>query len=98
MRYFKELNEFGYIDVIGAGDALNGIEITEQEYNSLMDEMTNKMNYIERIYSNQITTNEVPEEWKEEIQFCVDEMIEAFGPYQLSSEEADAIIFGGANL
>ena len=94
----KELNKKGYIDCLGAGDALNGIEITEQEYNTLMDEITNKINYVEKIYSNQITINEVPEEWKEEVQFRVDEMFEMFGPYQLSNEEADAIIFGGANL
>ena len=100
MRYFKELNEKGWIDVLGAGDALDGIEITKEEYNFLMNEATNKMNYAEGIYSNQITINEVPEEWKEEVQFRVDEMIEAFGEFNQVSdadqaaEEALAILAG----
>ena len=97
MRYFKELNEKGYVYILGAGDALDGIEITQQEYNLLMEEVTSKMNYTEKVYSNEITINEVPAEWQEEIQFRVDEMIESFGPYQehLTDEEIDTIILGG---
>ena len=95
MRYYKELSEKGYVNILGAGDDLSGIEITEQEYNLLMEETMNKGNYIERIYSNEITINDVPSEWQEEIQFRVDEMIESFGPYQLTNEEIDTIILGG---
>ena len=95
MRYYKEYNAKGWVIEIGAGDALDGIEITQQEYETLLSEMEAKMEYIDHVYCQEISINDIPAEWQEEIQFRVDEMIEAFGPYQLTNEEIDTIILGG---
>lgn len=97
MRCFKEYDKNGYIFAIGIGDALNGIEITKEEYEVLLSDMETKMDYIERFYRQEIGINDIPVEWQEEIQFRVDEMIEIFGPYQnqLTNEEIDTIILGG---
>lgn len=97
MRYYKELNEKGWVTAIGAGDALNGIEITQEEYEALLVEIEAKAEYVNRVYYQEITLNDVPAEWREEVQARVDEMIAAYGEYdpdQISDAEALAIIQG----
>ena len=100
MRYFKELNEKGYVYTLGAGDALDGIEITQAEYETLLVETNAKMRYTEQVYHHKINIADVPADWSEEIQYRVNEMIEAFGeidPDQISDAEALAIITGGVD-
>ena len=43
MRYFKEFDENGNLVAIGAGDALNGETITQEEYEALLAEIEAKM-------------------------------------------------------
>lgn len=42
MRYFKEFDENGKLIAIGAGDALNGETITQEEYEALEAELEAK--------------------------------------------------------
>lgn len=98
MRYFKEYDANGYVSIIGAGDALDGIEITQAEYETLLAEMEAKMEYIDRVYRQEISIDDVPAEWREEVHARVDEMVAEVGPYdttQISDAEALAIITGG---
>ena len=74
MRYYKEYNAKGWVVEIGAGDALNGIEITQQEYEALLSEMEAKMEYTEKVYRQEIIICDVPAEWREEVQFRAEAM------------------------
>lgn len=95
MRYYKEYDENGQIAAVGAGDALNGIDITEEEYSALLAEMEAKAEYAEQLYRGEITIDDVPEEYREEVQARVDEMTAELGEGWISDSEAIAIITGG---
>ena len=97
MRYYKECNEKGFVIEVGAGDALDGIEITQEEYETLLADMEAKMQYTEQVYHQEIGIDEVPAEWREEVQYFVDGKIAtkgAFDPDEISDAEALAIIQG----
>lgn len=98
MRYFKEYDANGYVSIIGAGDALDGIEITQQEYETLLSEMEAKMEYTEKVYHHEISIGDVPTEWREEVQAGVDAIVAEIGEFdtsQISDSEALQIITGG---
>lgn len=98
MRYFKEFDENGKLHSIGAGDALNGIDITKEEYEILLEEFKAKTEYANKVYYCEITIDEVPEEYRADVQAEVDEIISiqgAYDPDEISDEEALAIILGG---
>ena len=57
----------------------NGVEITEAEYNTLLAEIREKAALVDKLYSGEITIDDVPAEWQEEIQRRVDERIAAEG-------------------
>ena len=97
MRYFAEYDENGKLIAIGAGDALNGVEITEEEYLALEAEIAEKAVLADRLYHQEITIDDVPPEWQNDVQERVDAMIAEYGPYdpdEISDEEALAIIQG----
>lgn len=101
MRYFAEYDKNGKLIAIGAGDALNGVEITETEYNALAAEIEKKAvqvaEYVEKVYCGKIAIENVPAEWQEEVQAQVDAMIAELGPYdpdEISDSEALDIIKG----
>ena len=97
MRYFKKYNDCGKIIFIGTGSG--GTEITEAEYNALLAEIREKAALVDKLYSGEITIDEVPAEWQEEIQRRVDERIAAEGSAEeqdISAEEALEILLGGA--
>ena len=97
MRYFKKYNDCGKIIFIGTGSG--GTEITETEYNALLAEIREKAALVDKLYSGEITIDEVPAEWQEEIQRRVDERIAAEGSAEeqdISAEEALNILLGGA--
>jgi hypothetical protein len=73
MRYFAQYNENGKLVAIGTG--YGGVEITEDEYNTLLSEIREKADLVNKLYSSEITIDEVPAEWQEEIQRRVDERI-----------------------
>ena len=97
MRYYAQYNDSGKLVAIGIG--YGGEEITESEYNRLLSEIREKADLVDKLYSGEITIDDVPNDWKEEIQRRVDERIQADGEAEnqpISAEEAMDIILGGA--
>ena len=97
MKYFAQY-ENGILTAIGTG--LGGTEITEAEYNALLSEIREKAALVEQLYSGEITIDDVPTEWQEEIQRRVNERIAAEGSAEeqdLSAEETLNIILGGGS-
>ena len=97
MRYYAQYNDFGKLIAIGTGPG--GVEITESEYNALLSEIREKAALVDKLYSGEITIDEVPVEWRDEIQRRVDERIAAEGSAEeqdISAEEALEILLGGA--
>ena len=96
MRYYKRV----YNDiVIAIGTGYGGTEITEAEYNALLSEIREKSAMVDKLYSGEITIDEVPADWQEEIQRRVDERVAAEGSAEeqdISAEEALEILLGGA--
>ena len=76
MRYYKQIYD-GIIIAIGTGPG--GTEISEAEYNALLSEIREKAALVDKLYSGEITIDDVPVEWQEEIQRRVDERIAAEG-------------------
>lgn len=96
MRYCAQYDESNRPIAIGTG--YGGTEITEAEYNALLAEIREKAALVDKLYSGEITIDEVPADWQEEIQRRVDERIAAEGAAEeqdISAEEALAIILGG---
>ena len=96
MRYYK-LIENDTLIAIGTG--AGGAEITESEYNALLSEIREKAALVDKLYGGEITIDEVPPDWQEEIQRRVDERIAAEGEAEeqdISAEEALDILLGGA--
>ena len=73
MRYYAQYNDSGKLLAIGTG--AGGVEITEAEYNALLAEIREKAALVDKLYSGEITLDEVPADWKEEIQRRVNERI-----------------------
>lgn len=100
MRYYKIIAENGNLLAIGIGD--DGTEITEVEYNALMAEIQAKWDYISKLADGTITANDVPAEWRTEVQEAADAIIKAREeaanmPEEISAEEALDILLGGEN-
>lgn len=95
--YYAQYNDSGKLLAIGTGPG--GVEITEDEYNALLAEIREKADLVDKLYSGEITIDEVPADWREEIQHRVDERIAAEGSAEeqdISAEEALDILLGGA--
>ena len=98
MRYYAQYNDSGKLIAIGTG--YGGTEITEAEYNALLAEIREKAALVEQLYNGEITIDDVPTEWQEEIQRRVNERIAAEGlaeEQDISAEEALDIILGGGS-
>lgn len=75
------------------------VEITEDEYNAILADIQRKDELVDQLYRGIITIDDVPEEWREEIQQRVDELIAEQGRYEdldIPADEAINIILGGA--
>ena len=99
MRHYAQYNDSGKLIAIGTGPG--GTEITESEYNTLLSEIREKAALVEQLYNGEITIDDVPTEWQEEIQRRVNERIAAEGEAEeqdLSAEEALDIILGGESV
>ena len=99
VKYFAQYNDFGKIVAIGTG--YGGTEITETEYNALLAEIREKAALVDKLYNGEITIDDVPAEWQEEIQRRVDERIAMQGTLEeqdISAEEALSIIVGGETV
>ena len=77
MRYYAQYNDSGKLIAIGTG--YGGTEITEAEYNALLAEIREKAALVNQLYSGEITIDDVPTDWQEEIQRRVNERIAADG-------------------
>ena len=77
MRYYAQYNESNRLIAIGTG--LGGTEITEAEYSTLLSEIREKAALVDKLYSGEITIDDVPAEWQEEIQRRVNERIAVEG-------------------
>ena len=102
MKFFA-IYEDGELKEIGKiyGDSATDFEITEAEYNALLSEIREKAVLVEQLYNGEITIDDVPTEWQEEIQRRVNERIAAEGEAEeqdLSAEEALDIILGGESV
>ena len=76
MRFYAKYDETKLL-YIGTGPG--GTEITEAEYNALLAEIREKAALVNKLYSGEITIDDVTAEWQEEIQRRVDERIAAEG-------------------
>lgn len=96
MRYYAQYDDYGKLIAIGTGPG--GTEITEAEYNELLAMIMEKAALVDKLYNGEITIDDVPAEWQEEIQRRVDERIAMQGTLEeqdISAEEALSIILGG---
>lgn len=96
MRYYAQYNDSGKLIAIGIGPGET--EITEAEYKALLSEIREKAALVDKLYSGEITIDDVPTAWQEEIQRRVNERIAADGEaaqQEISAEEALNIILGG---
>lgn len=96
MRHYAQYNESGKLLAIGTGPG--GVEITEEEYNRLLTEIRTKAALVDSLYSGTITLEDIPADWREEIQRRVDERIQREGAIEeqdLSAEETLSILLGG---
>ena len=96
MRYYALYSDNKLL-AIGTGSG--GTEITEAEYNALLSEIREKSAMVDKLYGGEITIDEVPADWQEEIQRRVDERVAAEGSAEeqdISAEEALNILLGGA--
>lgn len=99
MRYYA-IYEGNYLQSVGTvfGNKAINFEITEAEYNTLLAEIREKAALVDKLYSGEITIDDVPTDWQEDIQRRVDERIAAEGAaaeQDISAEEALTIILGG---
>ena len=97
MRYFAQYSDSGTLIAIGTGPG--GVEITESEYTALLSEIREKAALVDKLYSGEITIDDVQTDWQEEIQRRVDERRAAEGSAEeqdISAEEALDILLGGA--
>lgn len=74
MRYYAQYDKNNTLIAIGTG--YGGIEITEAKYNELLTMIRTKATLVDSIYNGEITIEDVPVEWQEEIQRRVDERFE----------------------
>lgn len=98
MRYYKII-ESNILIAIGTG--YGGEEITKEEYETLLSEIRTKAKLVDKLYNEEISLAEVPEEWQEEIQRRVDERIAMQGTLEeqdISAEESLSIIVGGETV
>ena len=95
MRFYAKYDNDRLL-YIGTGPG--GTEITEAEYNELLAMIREKAALVDKLYNGEITIDDVPAEWQEEIQRRVDERIAMQGTLEeqdISAEEALSIILGG---
>ena len=74
MRYYKTTDESGKTVMIGSGTKVHPsqTEITQQEYESMLEEVNQYSaaveSYIKMVQDGEIALDEVPEEYREEVE------------------------------
>lgn len=93
MRYYANYDENGLL--IGIGTGSGGNEITEDAYNTLLSEIVEKAELVDKLYNGEIIIDDVPTDWQEEIQSRVDTRIyeeSIDGQQNISSDELYTMI------
>ena len=85
MRHFAKHDETGKLIAVGTGKG--GTEITKEMYDSLMAEIAEKAELVDKYHANQITLEDVPAKWRDEIQCRVAARIAAEQEREASDEE-----------
>ena len=88
-RYYCQYSDSGALLAIGTGPG--GTEITEAEYNTLLAEIRAKARLVDDVYNGVKTLDDVPAEWRNEIQRRVTERQEAEQAEPEETELEDAI-------
>ena len=86
--------------LIAVGEGYGGTEITQEEYNTMLTDIIEKAELADKLYRNEITLDDIPVDWKEEIQSRVDERKAEdaeTAEREISADEALNIILGGEN-
>ena len=91
MIYYAKYDINGKLIFIGSGSSSNGTEITEAEYNTLLAEIRAKAQLVDDVYNGVKTLDDVPAEWRDEIQRRVTERQEAEQAEPEETELEDAI-------
>ena len=81
MKYYAQYDESGNLVLIGTGTGtgVGRVEITEAEYNKMLLDIQEKALLVGKLYNKQITIEDVPEQWREEILRRIDEEAEFYG-------------------
>lgn len=98
MRHYAQYDEKGKL--IAVGEGYGGTEITQEEYNTMLTDIIEKAELTDKLYRNEITPDDIPVDWKEEIQSRVDERKAEdaeTAEREISADEALNIILGGEN-
>jgi hypothetical protein len=66
MRYYAKYDDSSVIIAIGTGDG--GDEISEEEYQELLAQFVEKSRLVEMVFNGEITLDDVPSQWREEVQ------------------------------
>ena len=90
MRYYAQYNDSGKLIAIGTGPG--GVEITEAEYNTLLAEIRAKAQLVDDVYNGAKNLDDVPAEWRDEIQRRVTERQEAEAEAELEQSEMDDMV------
>ena len=93
MRYYANYDETGTL--IGIGTGVGGNEITEDVYNTILSEIVEKSELVDKLYDGEITIDDVPIDWQEEIQSRVDTRIEEEhidGQQNISTDEFQSML------
>lgn len=103
MRYYSQYDKRNNLVSIGVSTdkSTYGVEITQEEYNRLLSEIREKAELANKLYLSEITLDDIPADWQEEIQRRVNERIAAEGEaaqQDISAEEALDIILGGEDV
>lgn len=88
MRYYAQYDDNNKLIAIGTG--FGGTEVTQEEYNSLLAQIREKVKLVNRLYKGEITLSDIPTDWQKEIQERVDNMKaqkEEEQKQEISSEE-----------
>ena len=88
-RYYCQYSDSGALLAIGTGPG--GTEITEAEYNTLLAEIRAKAQLVDDVYNGVKSLDDVPAEWRDEIQRRVTERQEAEQAEPEETELEDAI-------
>ena len=79
MRYYTLYNEEGQMVCIGTG--AGGVEITQEEYESLSAQIQEKSELVIKLYRKEIALSDVPESYRNEVTADAARMEEEQGAY-----------------